>query len=396
MSFTTILTSVAILALGAAQPASADVRVSSDRHAAFPSAFADNLVWSTGPPTGPRFHLVERVGGRVFRAPVRPGPEGFDADLGANPIGAPVAVYPHCGVPPRRLDCDLEALDLTTAMTYSPSGGSSAACSERSPSVWGETVAFVRLANPNGHCREGLWVARPGAAPQRISRRFAQATDLRGHFLAAAHMRARRDGTATRIVLYNLSTGRSTVVATGYADNEGRGVVLADPVIDGDTLYWLADEGRSRQRVVGVPIGPNGREVVTGYRRMHSFTVDAGRILYAFEGVFRLGASPAAAVARCRTPELLGTGTGFVDFDHRRGLQVRATGCNDARRVARGWARDCYRTQWVGAAETCEIQTRRGWTCRRRVLSPGDLSRVTCRSIGRGRVVLHAFSTWPE
>lgn len=281
-------TSVALAALGAALPATADVRVSSDRQASFPSAFADHLVWSTGIVTGQRFTLVERVGGHVFRAPVRPGPQGFDADLGPNSLGAPVAVYSRCGRPPHRLDCDLEALDLTTAMTYRPPGGSSKACSERSPSVWRATVAFVRLANSAAGCPEGLWVANRTGELQLVSRRVAQATDLRGKLLAAAHVRARPDGTTTRIVLHDLSSGRSTVMATGHVDAEARGLYVTDPVIDGDTLYWLADEGGSNQRVVGMPIGPDGRQVVTGYRRMHGFTVSAGNILYAFEGLFRL------------------------------------------------------------------------------------------------------------
>lgn len=120
------------------------------------AAFGDVRVWSEV--AGPRrFALTARVGAAAperLRTAERSVP--FDVDLGPDAEGRTVAVYSRCAREaegsgsflPHDYDqgagCDLWRYDLATGTERRIAGASTAAADETWPTIWRDTVAFVR------------------------------------------------------------------------------------------------------------------------------------------------------------------------------------------------------------------------------------------------------------
>ena len=122
------------------------------------SAYGGFVVWSSKSSRDHRYRLMawdRRQGRRVLRAPPRSVP--FDADLGPDRHGRPVAVYSRCREEPTVADsktdlptyvnglgCDLYRLDLAGGPERRLDKLSQRGASEVLPSIWGARVAFAR------------------------------------------------------------------------------------------------------------------------------------------------------------------------------------------------------------------------------------------------------------
>jgi hypothetical protein len=158
-----VIASVACLlvALAGSAEASPPVAQLTDRTPI--AAYGDHLVWSQRDAKTGEFQLIDEVAGSTHILPVRERAVPFDVDLGPDARGTPVAVYSRCrrelwesrdansgliayGAPTaRNAGCDLYRLDLTSGRERPLARLNRAGSSETLPTIWGNTIAFVRV-----------------------------------------------------------------------------------------------------------------------------------------------------------------------------------------------------------------------------------------------------------
>ena len=151
----TLATSLLALLALAAPPAAAQDVVRLDRPTPI-TAHDGWLAWSARGADG-LFHLTLRdPAGNVSTPPIAGRTTSFDADLGPGPGGGLVATYSRCreevpsagsflpADPDEGRDCDAHLLEVASGAERRMAGVSTAGADETWPTVWRDTVAFVR------------------------------------------------------------------------------------------------------------------------------------------------------------------------------------------------------------------------------------------------------------
>lgn len=245
---------LAALALAGAVPstASADTKIATIDRPTMLSAYDTGLLFSRHDPRTDRFTLwFARRGSKPAPLPIRDRPVPFDADIGPGTHGRLLAVYSRCASEPaldpdnddgppdytRSSGCDLFQFDFSTGkerkLAVSDPRGS-----EVLPSVWGNTVAFVR---------DGRLLARSGLdAPRRLTGGPGRdgtptALDLRGRRLAFGwRYIAKADGPASDMRIDDVVTGKLVRRVETFPGGGLTTVSLNAPAWEGPNLYYGA------------------------------------------------------------------------------------------------------------------------------------------------------------
>ena len=137
MSLRTLTAIAAVAAMGiAALPAQADTTITRESKAFTASSLGATIAWSSYDASAKVYRLMTVTDGRPAALPVAPSKEPFDADLGTNRSGHPVAVYTRHG--------DIYRFNFASGKEEKLTKLSSHA-EERQPTVWRGEIAFVRL-----------------------------------------------------------------------------------------------------------------------------------------------------------------------------------------------------------------------------------------------------------
>jgi hypothetical protein len=171
-------------ALAASGAASAEVRdlgpVANDSAL---SAYGGWVVWSERQPDG-RWHLVGWHGGARVEPAVASRDAPFDADVGSDAHGRPVATYSRCiadpvapaayapvpgfaspnGLPRQSLarGCGVRVLDLTSGRERALSVDRPVGAADTTPSMWRGDVAFARMSRGAMVAQVLIWRHRGG------------------------------------------------------------------------------------------------------------------------------------------------------------------------------------------------------------------------------------------
>jgi hypothetical protein len=253
--------------------------ISPDRSARNLSAFGQGLVWSREAADG-RARLVLRSFGQPadVNAPSFAG--GLpDPDLGQDAGGSTVVVYTRCGGTSGR-NCDVYQFDFARQRESKVSGASTSSCSEFAPSIWEGTIAFGRSGSKR--CR-GLYVKAGRGSALRLDRRIPADTDIRSGRVAYQYA---PDAGHTYIRIFTIRRGRSNLVVAGV---RGRGELtrVTTPTFSGSHLYWLHEDERREEYVVGRSRGHADSTIQFSNRtlpgQVDSIALD-GRTLYYTNG----------------------------------------------------------------------------------------------------------------
>jgi hypothetical protein len=241
-----------LLAAPALAGASASTKIATVDRPTTLSAYDTGLLFSRRDPKTERFRLwFVRRGSTPAPLPIRDRAVPFDADLGPGTHGRLLAVYSRCASEPaldpdnddgppdytRSSGCDLFEFDFSTG-TERKLAVSDPKASEVLPSVWGNTVAFVR---------DGRLLARSGlAAPRRLTGGPGRdgtptALDLRGRRLAFGwRYYGKADGPASDMRIDDVVTGRLVKLADRFPGGGLTTIALTAPAWEGPKLYWAA------------------------------------------------------------------------------------------------------------------------------------------------------------
>ena len=127
-------------------------------------------VWSMADPATGDYGLASSLhGGPASRLPVAPRSVPFDADVGPDAAGRPVAVYSRCRIDPdggtrqhqvylpTYVDgrgCDVYRYDFAEGRETRVAGASHSEVSEVLPSIWRDRLVFARIdPRPRGYAR---------------------------------------------------------------------------------------------------------------------------------------------------------------------------------------------------------------------------------------------------
>jgi hypothetical protein len=224
-------------ALGAA-PAAADSVIDGDPSVMNVSAYGTTSAWSRKASDG-RYRLVVMGASRVpVDAQVRSSPIPFDPDVGPTTRGTRMVVYSRCKLPAFSRLCDVYGYDVHTRIERKLTSISAQPTSETAPSYFKGTVAFARDGK-----RAGLYVAKPGQAPKRISSAKPHETDLsKTHvaFNAGDVVVAKLDGTGRRFLGDN------------YGGEEAFSATYS-PVLSRSRVFWISGGGEYGQHMYGEP-----------------------------------------------------------------------------------------------------------------------------------------------
>jgi hypothetical protein len=130
------------------------------------------LVWSRRADDG-TFGLVARTPEGVgVRLPVPAQAAPIDASIGPGPDGGPLVVYARCERPAASppTGCDVHRIDPRTGVDAPVPSASLPGVDERSPSVWGDRIAFSRSVGRLAARRSGVAVSTLDATapPKRL------------------------------------------------------------------------------------------------------------------------------------------------------------------------------------------------------------------------------------
>jgi hypothetical protein len=242
-----------------------DDSVSGDTTTTNVSAYAGTLVWSRESPSGVH-RLVSYSTTPTLLGPPRPtdidvrtSDSPFDPDVGVSTRGAPRVVYTRCaGVSGR--NCDVYQFDGKKESKVK--GASSARCSEFAPSIWRGVVAFGR-SGP-GRC-PGLYLKGRGPA-LRLDRRIPADTDLSRNRVAYLHI-PKPSRTVIRVFSLSKGGGRSHLVVAGVRA-EGERTRVTTPTFAGRYLYFLFEDQRRKDFLLGRSIGQPGSAVELSDRKL--------------------------------------------------------------------------------------------------------------------------------
>jgi hypothetical protein len=137
-------------------------------------AYNGYVVWSELDPGTGSWYLLDWHSGITSRLPVPPRSVPFDADVGPDAAGKPVAVYSRCRKEPigqgglalysdwmTASGCDLYEIGLTGGSERRLDGISSRRASETTPSVWRGSIIFARHM-PKAHAAR-IYLRRRGS-----------------------------------------------------------------------------------------------------------------------------------------------------------------------------------------------------------------------------------------
>ena len=307
------------------QPAAAgaDVTYATVAHPTPVSFFRDRLVWSAFDQARNGYVLMTHHGGVTSAVPVQPRGVPFDADLGPDENGDPVAVYSRCGLEPsfdprgdappewrRGRGCNVFQFNFATGRETRVASVNTDSSSEFLPSIWETRIAFARVYEARGgaagdraylYARSLLGTPSstrlkggPRAKPVETG---PAALDLRGRRLAFAWAtRGDCPGAITGIWLDSVGGGQQRIQSACNTNMQGRAVV--SPTISGGRVYYSrsltgGEESGSRVRYYRIKTRER-REVFSLPRGAVTATAtDADRTFY-------LAAS--AFPARCTGP----------------------------------------------------------------------------------------------
>jgi len=214
----------------ASTPAAADTVVTPDPTALNVSAFGTTGAWSRQAADG-SYRLVVMGASRVpADAPVRSSSIPFDPDVGPTSHGTEYVVYIRCTAPATGRGCDIYGYDVRRRTERKLTEVSDRRISERAPSYYKGTIAFVR--NGSHH---GLYVARPGHRPQRIrnDETVPHETDV-----SATHVISNGED----MILSRLDGSRPrTVDQTQYG--EAAYSLALGPVLSRSRAFWVSSGG---------------------------------------------------------------------------------------------------------------------------------------------------------
>ena len=243
LSHTLRTTTVALAAtvaagLSGASTAVADSVIANDVTTLNVSAYGTTSAWSRLASDG-RYRLVVMGASRVPRdAPVRSSPVPFDPDVGPTTRNTRFVVYSRCRRPHTSRGCDIWGYDVRNRTERKLTAVSSPTASETAPSYFKGAIAFAR----NGS-RHGLYIARPGKQPKRITRAMPYETDLSATHVAYNSgdvIVAKRDGTQRRLLGDN------------QGGEEARSATYS-PVLSRNRAYWISGGGEFSDHDNGEP-----------------------------------------------------------------------------------------------------------------------------------------------
>lgn len=259
-----------VLAVG--RSASADVVIATEVRPTTVSAFGGLVVWSSAVPTTGQYVLRSWNGTSVETLPIAARAAPFDADLGPDRQGRPVAVFSRCTIEQPEATgpfpdygdgrgCDLFRYRFDARREERLRSLSSSHHDEFTPTIWGTRVAFARrVANLNR-----LYIATLG--DRRPSRRIPGGNDpFKRGFCANRARPSRLDLRASRLVFgwddvcglaCPSQRGGGTPSAGEVWDvgvqlkgsrrrlqsvcSTGPGQLFASPALTENTLYYLAE-----------------------------------------------------------------------------------------------------------------------------------------------------------
>jgi hypothetical protein len=221
-----------LLALSAAAlastPAAADTVVTPEPTTQNVSAFGTTSAWSRQAADG-TYRLVVMGASRVpADAPVRSSSIPLDPDVGPTTRGSEYVVYIRCTAPATGRGCDVYGYDVRRRTERKLTEVSDRHISERAPSYYKGTIAFVR--NGSHH---GLYVARPGHRPRRIRNDVPHETDV-----SATHVISNSD----EIVLSRLDGSRPRMLDQTYYGEAAYSLSLG-PVLSSSRAFWISSGG---------------------------------------------------------------------------------------------------------------------------------------------------------
>jgi hypothetical protein len=262
------------------------------------NAYGGRLVWSAFDPARQENRLMTRLGaGPVEQAPIPPSPTPFEADLGPNPDGHVVAVYPRC-----RPGCDIWSFDFTTGREAKVPGASSPRFDEFPATIYKSRIAFARRRIPQqrtpelillDHGRQkalrrgderncaGRGATRTCVLADRIDVADLQLSATR---LAFVWTRTKGDG-RQREVYSSKIEHRPKVVARSSSGALSDGELFT-PSYAGDFLYFgfsRFGDGPPRARYVRARLGSGKLEDAVAPAIITGVAVDGARTFYALQ-----------------------------------------------------------------------------------------------------------------
>lgn len=253
------------------------------------SAWGGHVVFSVEDPATQRWALVQATAGGVTRLNVPAQARSFDADVGPDAAGRPVAVYSRCADERRATGCHVYelALDDPSASERLVGAVDAAGYNDEAPTIWKGRIAFGRWKPSGGSRIATVYIQRaPGSRRLRPLAR-GSVPSCRGirHCSAFAQPVAMDLGSTGLAVLWSLEGGnaypqsqelwripldgaKGTLLDVGGV-GECAYVTFASPGIDGAGTSYLRATGYC---------APTGSALVVGgpswiRQRRHTFAL---------------------------------------------------------------------------------------------------------------------------
>ena len=214
----------ATVASGATTPAGAEVAPTRvpPRDTEVVASYGGTTMWVET--IAGRDVVLLRRAGRTIELGVRPM---SDLDLGPSRLGrAVVAVYPRCGP-----GCDLYRYDVLDRRETRVTTVSSSGFSERAPTVWGDSIAFVR----RGRVRLGSLSHRGSRV---LTRTVPDEMELGPKHLASRTLTDSDAGNgAVEVKLHGIASGREATLRSRVI-GEGDSTGIGGPSFEDNGLFW--------------------------------------------------------------------------------------------------------------------------------------------------------------